>query len=137
MEPREPSNDSNDDPETVNVVIAYRDEDHVEAIENGLAERAQPPRPRRGPIAESAQLLIAGSISIRILANGLIDWGRRGKDTTIFVDARSEPGRIKIYPIKTPHVRRLVFLRRDGEETVWPVDDAPAGVASEIEEFLG
>jgi hypothetical protein len=126
-----------EEPDILEIFVTARDEDHIEVIERGITERLDHPRPRRGPVSEHAQMLIAGSISVRILAAGLIDWGRRAKDTTIFVDAQSEPPRIKIHAAKTPHVRRVVFLRRDGTEGVVAVDEEPANVASEVKALAG
>jgi hypothetical protein len=115
----------------IEVVLTAGADDPVETIVKSIEQRADSPRPRRGTLSEPAQMLIAGSISVRILAAGLLDWVRRAKDTTVFVDASE--GETRIFSEQTANVQRLVFLRRDGSEGVFPVDTRPAEIEAEFE----
>jgi hypothetical protein len=116
----------------LDILLTATDDDAVDTIIDCITQRVDAQRPRRGTLSEPAQMLIAGSISVRILAAGVLDWARRVNDTTVCVDMR-EPGKTKVFSLRTQHASRILVLRPDGSEAVYHVDTAPSEVAADLD----
>lgn len=117
--------------EHLDIVLTAAADDPVELIAEGIVDRVDPPKPRRGPLVEPAQLMLAGSISLRILSEGVLDWARRVKDTTIYVDL-SEPKAKVFKEADTPFASRVLVIRPDGTEANYPVDTTPANIEAAL-----
>lgn len=123
-----------DDEETIDVYVIYEDPGHVKAIVEGMTTLA--PARLRG-VPETAQLLIAGSISIRILVRALIEWRQelRAKETLI-VDWESGPESPDIYVVKTENPQYLVLRDHNGTD-LHKLYDRPDEIAAAISALKG
>lgn len=118
----------------IDIVLTADGDDPVALIVDSLVERSESPRPRRGVVSEHAQMLIAGSISARMLAAGLLQWVRAAKGATVFVDMQSEWPKRKVFKVREPFSRGVIVLHRDGSEHHYAADSSSWALEEDLED---
>lgn len=118
----------------IDIVLTADEDDPIALIIDGVVERSEPPQPRRGAVSEHAQMLIAGSISVRMLAAGLLQWVQAAKGTTVFVDMQSEWPKRKIFKVRDPFSEGVVVLHRDGSEHRYTADSSARTLEEDLED---
>jgi hypothetical protein len=116
----------------INIVLTADEGDPVALIVDSIVEHSESPRPRRG-VSEHAQMLIAGSISVRMLAAGLLQWVQAAKGITVFVDMQSEWPKRKVFKVREPFSRGVIVLHRDGSERPHAADSSARALEEDLE----
>jgi hypothetical protein len=115
----------------VDVLITYHDPDHVATISDGM-ETAVPPRILGPPVGELPALVLAGSVAIRVLVNGLVEWTQKVKGTTLVVTV-TKKGKVTVQPEDAANVVRVIVVGPDGETQF---SDLTGGKQKEIEDLI-
>lgn len=116
----------------IDIVLTADEDDPVALIVDSIVERSESPRPRRGVVSEHAQMLIAGSISVRMLAAGLLQWVQAAKGTTVFVDMQSESPKCKIFTVRERFSRGVIVLHSNGSERVYAADSSTRALEEDL-----
>ncbi|HEY7951700.1 MAG TPA: hypothetical protein VID70_01855 [Solirubrobacteraceae bacterium] len=128
------SHSASRDSRIVQITLAYDEGDDVSDIAGSLVGRREAGLPRRGAIAEQAPLILAGGISYRVLAAGLVKLARGLKDVSIYVEIRRRSGELKIFKGPTPGSAKIVVMGPDGCEEPHGADVDPEDLAGAIED---
>jgi hypothetical protein len=125
----------------VDFEITYCDPADITRIADGMLATFPPRRIHKPAIGEAPQLIVAGSIALRILVSGLIDWAQKLRGTTIVVDATRAPGELVIRPVESRNVTRVIVVGPDRREVFDLTGGKPDGVedamTAAIDKVLG
>jgi hypothetical protein len=124
------------DAKTLHIVLTYDEGDDVIAIEQAMLTRAEPPRPRRGPVSQD--LVLAGSIALITLSRALLTWVSGLQDQSLNVEVEAETRlvgklRVKVFKGPSPDREEVVVIGPDGEKRHFAKDGDEVELASAIE----
>lgn len=113
----------------VDVLIVADDAEHVRTIREAMSRTFAPPLRALHP-SELGQVLLAGSLSLRLLVNGIIDWKLKLGGVLLVAEWDAEERRWKLRREGAKKAQGLLIVRPDGS-TDGPYTLSP-GAADDI-----